>query len=108
MYIGTQRFISRFLVKTWISGPDENNPGKALLNRMVPLGLINYLKYAPINEEHRCALDEIEEEFYCATLGLNANQGTRDGHAKKSDVQYRMRSRINTVLKVCQACLVYD
>jgi hypothetical protein len=49
-------------------------PGKALLSRMIPLGLINYLKHAPINEEHRCALDEIEEEFYTATLGLNADQ----------------------------------
>ena len=47
---GTQRFISRFLVNTWMSGSEKINPGKALLCRMIPSGLVEYLKHAPITE----------------------------------------------------------
>ena len=32
----SQRFISRFLVATWMSGSERVNPGKALLRRMIP------------------------------------------------------------------------
>lgn len=46
----TQRFISRFLANTWMSGSAENNPGKALLIRMIPLG--------------KCAIYVGEDEVY--------------------------------------------
>lgn len=60
----SQRFISRFLVATWMSGSEKLNPGKALLMRMIPSGLTEYLKFASISEQHRKNLDEMEEEFY--------------------------------------------
>jgi hypothetical protein len=60
----SQRFISRFLVATWMSGPAKHNDGKALLLRIIPSGLVEYLKYAAISEEHRRNLDEMEEDFY--------------------------------------------
>jgi len=60
----TQRFISRFLVATWVTGSEKTNPGKALLLRMIPSGLAEYLKYAAISDEHRRNLDLIESDFY--------------------------------------------
>lgn len=61
---GNQRFISRFLVATWMSGNDKLNPAKALLLRLVPPGLIEFLKHQTITDEQRKNLDAIEEEFY--------------------------------------------
>ena len=37
----SHRFISRFLVATWMSGSNEM-PGKALLRRMLPSGLVEF------------------------------------------------------------------
>ena len=34
----TQRYISRFLANTWLTGSERSNPGKALLHRMIPTG----------------------------------------------------------------------
>ena len=107
---GTQRFISRFLVNAWMSGPEKINPGKALLCRMIPSGLVEYLKHAPITDEHRRALDEIEDDFYSKFAG-GGHQGF-DGSqprslaaaaavtaARATDSQARMRKRISAVLK---------
>ncbi len=60
----SQRFISRFLIATWMAGSVKSNSAKALLTRIVPAGLLEYLKHAPINEEQRRNLDAIEEDFY--------------------------------------------
>lgn len=40
-----QRFISRFLVATWMAGNEKSSPGKALLARILPSGLVEYLKF---------------------------------------------------------------
>jgi len=112
---GTQRFISRFLVNAWMSGPEKNNPGKVLLCRMIPSGLVEYLKHAPITEEHRRALDEIEDDFYAKFAGGGGQQQGSDGGrpravtavaaaatanaARATDSQARMRKRISAVLK---------
>ncbi|KAJ1420992.1 hypothetical protein B484DRAFT_399676 [Ochromonadaceae sp. CCMP2298] len=117
----TQRFISRFLVATWITG---TNPGKALLLRMIPSGLAEYLKYASITEEHRRNLDNLEDEFYntfanaqgngmgsmggngggCDDMGgvrgVGAGAGSESGSGSSSNtMQARMRKRISEALK---------
>lgn len=61
---GTQRYISRFLVATWATGSEKINPAKALLLRILPSGLVEYLKYAQITDEQRKNLDSIEADFY--------------------------------------------
>ena len=92
---GSQRFISRFLIATWLSGSEKVNPGKALLKRMLPSGLTEYLKHASISEEHRRNLDDLEDDFY-ATFG--AALKNRDGK-QASEMQLRMRKRIAAALK---------
>ena len=102
---GTQRYISRFVVNTWLAGSEKSNPGKALLCRMIPSGLIEFLKHAPISDEHESALDEIEIDFYANTAGGvigQGNTGRRKENLPQSgamDVQARMRRRISTVLR---------
>lgn len=97
----SQRFISRFLCSTWMSGP-ESSPGKKLLRRLLPSGLLEYLKHIPITAEHRAALDEMEDEFY-ATYGGSAGPQLQSDQRKKSlpggDLQTRMRNRIAGALK---------
>lgn len=66
-----QRFISRFLVATWMSGNDKMNPAKALLLRLVPPGLIEYLKHQAITDELRKNLDSLEDDFYKAFGGAS-------------------------------------
>jgi hypothetical protein len=105
----TQRFISRFLVATWASGPAKGNPAKALLLRMIPSGLAEYLKYAPITEEHRKNLDQMEDEFYAAfvngMVGGARGKGGQDsavaltGQSSNSTMQLRMRKRISDSLR---------
>lgn len=90
----TQRFISRFLVATWVSGSPQTNPGKALLHRMIPSGLIEYLKFAAISEEHRANLDAMEEEFY--SVYSNSSKKT---NAASGILQMRMRKRISAALR---------
>jgi DnaJ family protein C protein 13 len=92
---GSQRFISRFLVATWMSGTEKSNPGKGLLTRMIPSGLTEYLKHSAISEEHRRNLDEMEEEFY-ASFG---NGIALKNNKCVSEIQLRMRKRISAALK---------
>jgi hypothetical protein len=102
----SQRFISRFLCSTWMSGT-ESSPGKKLLRRLLPSGLLEYLKHAPITAEHRAALDEMEDEFYATYGGTSGSQQAqapgRDPRKKSSlpggDLQTRMRNRIGSALK---------
>jgi hypothetical protein len=100
----SQRFISRFLCSTWMSGA-ESTPGKKLLRRLLPSGLLEYLKHAPITTEHRTALDEMEDEFYATYGGSSGPQQTPGRDNRKSltlpggDLQSRMRNRIASALK---------
>lgn len=101
---GSQRFISRFLVATWMSGSDRQNPGKALLKRILPSGLTEYLKHTAISEEHRRNLDEMEEEFYSnfvanARVAAASGGGTALSDKPANDLQMRMRKRISAALK---------
>ena len=96
---GSQRFLSRFLVATWMSGPEKGNAGKALLRRMLPSGLTEYLKHSSITEEHRKNLDEMEEEFYASFGGAIRLKGDKEGQKEASDLQMRMRKRITAALK---------
>jgi DnaJ family protein C protein 13 len=96
---GSQRFISRFLVATWMSGNEKNNPGKHLLKRLLPSGLTEYLKHSSISEEHRRNLDEMEEEFYSTFQGAVRLATKHEKSQGASDLQMRMRKRITTALK---------
>lgn len=100
----SQRFISRFLCASWMSGSGDNAEGKALLKRLIPSGLVEYLKYAPISAEHRGNLDMMEDEFY-ATYGgahnpyANINTNADRKGPPGGELQHRMRTRIATALK---------
>lgn len=92
---GTQRFISRFLVATWMAGSEKTSAGKALLLRMIPSGLVEYLKFKPITEEHRTNLDMMEDEFYAQF----ANAGIVSRQSGSNTMQARMRKRISAALR---------
>ena len=105
---GTQRFISRFLVATWITGSPKVNPGKGLLTRMIPSGLVEYLKHSAISEEHRKNLDLMEEEFYATFANASGKLIVGNGPGgrqrpvikeKENGLQARMRRRIAAALK---------
>jgi len=97
----SHRFISRFLVATWMSGSNEM-PGKALLRRMLPSGLVEYLKMSAITEEHRKNLDEMEDEFYAASAGQSkayqSSQNNKQLATRANDLQVRMRKRLGAAL----------
>ncbi len=105
----TQRYISRFLVATWMSGDEkEGDMGKALLTRILPRGLVEFLKAPPVSRAQRAYLEELEEEYYTSSaslnvrkvspIGLSAGAGTRN-LSKSAELQLRMRRRISKVLK---------
>ena len=105
----TQRYISRFLVATWMSGDEkEGDMGKALLTRILPRGLVEYLRAPPFSRAQRKCLEELEEEYYASSasfnmrkvtpIGLSAGVGTRN-LSKSAELQLRMRRRISKVLK---------
>eukprot|EP00981_Chlorochromonas_danica_P015372 scaffold11846_cov149-Ochromonas_danica.AAC.3 len=97
---GTQRFLSRFLIATWLSGSAKANPGKALLMRMIPSGLVEYLKFAAITEEHRQNLDLLEDEFYANFANASGSGKKASKHkANSSAMQMRMRKRISNALR---------
>jgi hypothetical protein len=102
----SQRFISRFLVATWMSGSQAENPGKGLLKRVLPSGLVEYLKMEPLTEEHRKNLDMMEDEFYSVQSGQGKPTPTTDGGNSSSrtagrgaDLQVRMRKRLAKALQ---------
>jgi hypothetical protein len=92
---GTQRFLSRFLIATWLTGSPKSNPGKALLLRMLPSGLVEYLKYSAISEDQRFVLDQLEEDFYAAFSGFRNSINKSNSSAMHT----RMRKRIAVALK---------
>jgi DnaJ family protein C protein 13 len=56
-----QRFISRYLVKLWMK---KSLPGQALLKRMLPPGLLHFLKMPEIPAEQEAALDNEEQKLF--------------------------------------------
>lgn len=98
----TQRFLSRFLVATWVSGEPKKSAGKALLMRMIPSGLTEYLKHAAITEEMRKNLDLMEEEFYSTFGGAGVKREGRQVENSKNvstDMCNRIRQRITASLR---------
>ena len=91
----SQRFISRFLVASWTSGVEENN-GKKLLRRIIPNGLMEFLKLPSQTEEQKQTLDEMDEEFYASKGSLldNSRSLISPGDQKK-----RMRERVLAVTR---------
>ena len=85
-----QRFISRFLVSNWLSG-DEASDGKMLLRRILPSGLIEYLKYDTIGEKESSVLDVIEEEFYAMQYHVGVSTATKNPLMK---IHERMKRRL--------------
>ena len=81
-----QRFISRFLVSIWMSGEDE---GKKLLKRILPTGLVEFLKFAPINEDQLANLDAIEGELY-----EKYNNSLNEPQLAMSPLKSRLRDRV--------------
>jgi hypothetical protein len=111
----TQRFISRFLVATWMNGNEKQNPAKALLFRTLPSGLIEYLKFAPISDDQRVTLDAMEEEYYMKQLPSSSKSRqnkelkpsvssidssvSSNGFSMNNVMQERMRNRISGAVK---------
>jgi len=106
----TQRFLSRFLISIWLTGHESGNPAKMLLSRMIPSGLVEYLKFAPITKEHRQNLDSLEEEFYRTYINssggsvstINSSSSLKQtamNKARSNDMQDRMRTRIMAALR---------
>jgi hypothetical protein len=94
-----QRFISRFLFASWaasVPGDTVDNPAKALLRRMVPSGLLEYLRYAPLSAERREDLDETENEYFAGVGGGASSPGFK---AIRDNVQARMRARIADIMR---------
>lgn len=108
----SQRFISRFLSATWMAGGSDTANGKALLRRLIPSGLVEYLKYAPISADHRANLDLMEDEFYAtyggasnasavhaAVASAGGDTAVRTKGPTGGELQKRMRTRIAAALK---------
>lgn len=99
----SQRFISRFLIATWMSGSEKVNPAKGLLLRMIPSGLVEYLKFATISEDHRKNLDMMEDEFYSSFSQSGVSSAGRMNKAIAASppdlLQSRMRKRIAAAIK---------
>ena len=51
-----------------MTGDERTNAAKALLLRIVPAGLITYLKHTPLDEGQKEVLDDIEYEYYAQYL----------------------------------------
>ena len=104
----TQRYISRFLVATWMSGDErEGDAGKALLTRILPRGLVEFLKAPPFSRAQKRYLEELEEEYYDSSaaqnrklspIGFQAGAGAKN-LSRSAELQLRMRRRISRVLK---------
>ena len=94
-----QRFISRFLCATWMTG--EKSDGKKLLRKLLPCGLVEYLKYDAISVEQRESLDMMEDEFYetyAGAISQNSNDQRPGG-----ELQNRMRGRITKALQIASS-----
>ena len=55
----SQRFLSRYLVSLWMSGPTDCDE-KQLLARMVPSGFIPYLAMPPLSDMEEDIMDQLE------------------------------------------------
>ena len=94
-----QRFISRFLCATWMTG--EKSDGKKLLRKLLPCGLVEYLKYDAISVEQRESLDIMEDEFYETYAGaISQKGGNGETQRPGGELQNRMRTRISKALQI--------
>lgn len=95
-----QRFISRFLASTWMSG-SKDDEGKQLLQRLIPSGFLEYLKHPILTGELRANLDAMEDDFYQNYGGAHSSvkeSGARDS-VPGGVLQDRMRKRITVALR---------
>ena len=76
-----------------MSGEDE---GKQLLRRILPSGLIEYLKFGSISDDQSCNLDQLEEEFYGSRYkqSLNSPSEASEREEFRSPIKSRLRERI--------------
>ena len=102
----TQRYISRFLVSSWMSGSEVVDNGKSLLCRIIPRGLVDFLNSPILSEQQRNNLDKIEDEYYDHSVKRSGPISSGDGISgfaknitKNAELQRRMRTRISSVLK---------
>jgi hypothetical protein len=83
-----QRFVSRHLITLWLSG-EPDSPQKALLSRMVPAGLMEYLKMPALTPAESDNLDWLE-----------ASESEFAAYARESKKGFgsmgRLRERINS------------
>lgn len=68
-----QRFVSRFLVSMWMCGEGE---GKSLLKRILPAGLLEYLKFSPVSDEHSLNLDQLEHDHFASCSNSKVDYGS--------------------------------
>ena len=75
-----------------MTGDERTNPAKALLLRMVPAGLITYLKHTPLDEGQKEVLDDIEYEYYAQYMN-NASVLLSRPHIGAAS----LHSQVNTI-----------
>ena len=98
-----QRFISRYLVELFMSGEAES-ASKALLRRMVPPGLLQYLKMPVLHDKELQNLDDIEEIEYNEMNNISKGQSSYDmsgGTSQTANVS-RLKNRINMLKEQAQ------
>ena len=77
-----------------MSGEDD---GKKLLRRILPSGLLEFLKFAPINERQAENLDFIEDELYS-----KYNSSYKEPDMVFSPMRSRLRERVVSAMKYSQ------
>jgi len=89
-----QRFVSRHLIGMWMSG--SSTPQKVLLSKMVPAGLLEYLKMPTLSSAECENLDflEQEESEFAAYARADAAAGVRQSQAKGGGAMSRLKARI--------------
>ena len=75
-----------------MTGDERTNPAKALLLRIVPAGLITYLKHTPPDEGQKEVLDDIEYEYYTQYMNNSSMLLSRPHIGAAS-----LHSQVNTV-----------
>jgi hypothetical protein len=88
-----QRFVSRHLIGMWMSG--SSSPQKVLLSKMVPAGLLEYLKMPTLSPAECDNLDFLEqdESEFAAYARADAAAGVSN-QGKGGGAMSRLKSRI--------------
>ena len=85
-----------------MTGDERTNPAKALLLRIVPAGLITYLKHTPLDEGQKSVLDDIEYEYYAQYMN-NASVLLSRPHLGAAS----LHSQVNTIRTIDIYIYVY-